>query len=209
MKIRTLMFAVAVAGTATGSQAQQSTTGSSIYTDLVLDRCKTVSQEEMGITLLCDGYRSYQVHFSEGDLRQSLFYGPVRQAILDEAFESFEPFNQVNTRIEWRTDPSGRPHATILRWILENMGSEGMPDDKSRGEVLVISRVAQPADGIGCVAGYVDARSNANANELARTVADTIAPGFDCGKSQPLWHGRRGEFASEPTHVWPESMSGQ
>lgn len=209
MKNRTIMLAFGMAMAATGLHAQQGRPGNSIYTDLVLDRCKMVSQEELGVTLLCEGYRSYQVHFSEGDLRQSLFYGPVRQAILDEAFESFEPFNQVNTRIEWRTDPSGRPHATILRWILENVGPEGTPDDKSRGEVLVISRVAQPADGLGCVAGYVDARSNANANELARTVADTIAPSFDCGKSQSLWHGRRGEFASEPTHVWPEGISGQ
>jgi hypothetical protein len=131
----------------------------SVYTDLDLNRCKTVTADEMGAVLTCGGYRSYQVHFSEGDLRQSVFYGPVRKDVLEQAFESFEPFNRVFNRIEWRVDGTGRPYAAILRWFIEN---------------------------------------------LARAVADNYAANFICMQQEALWHGRRGDKAAEPTHVWPE-----
>lgn len=178
----------------------------SAYTDLDLDKCRTVAEDEMGASLLCRGYSSYDVHFSESDLRQSILYGAIDRTLADEVFESFEAFNHVGSKIEWRRDTAGRPFATILRWFIENVDEQaGMPTKESTGQVLVISRVAQPDDGLGCVVGYVDALSNPDANELARNVADEQAQDFACGRDKSAWFGRRGDKSGEPTHVWPET----
>lgn len=181
----------------------------SVYTDLDLDRCETTASDDMGALMKCKGYKNYPIHFAEGDLRQSVLYGPVRAELIEGAFESFAPFNHINTKVEWRLDGSGKPVAAILRWFIENIGDTGMPTKEAEGQVLVISRVAQPDDGLSCVVGYVDALSNANANELARAVADNEARDFACGTQEAMWEGKRGEKASEETHVWPEGLSGE
>ena len=45
------------------------------------------------------------------------------------------------------------------------------------------------ADGT-CQIGYVDARANPDANELARKIADEHAKGFQCGKDKPIVLGK-------------------
>ena len=72
------------------------------------------------------------------------------------------------------------------------------------GEVLVISRVAQPEDGLGCVAAYVDALANPDPNKLARKIADERAPSFICGRDLPVYHGVRGPKAADPGLHLPE-----
>lgn len=178
----------------------------SAYTDLDLDKCRTVAEDEMGASMLCRGYDGYDVHFAESDLRQSILYGAVDKKLENEVFESFAVFNHVGSKIEWRRDTGGRPFATILRWFIENVDDQaGMPTKESTGQVLVISRVAQPGDGLGCVVGYVDALSNPDANELARNVADEQAQDFACGRDESAWFGKRGDKSGEPTRVWPET----
>ncbi|ATN36333.1 hypothetical protein ACO34A_21320 [Rhizobium sp. ACO-34A] len=181
----------------------------STYTDLDLDKCKTVASDDMGAIMLCSGYKDYQVHFAEGDLRQSVFYGPLDKKWQEQGFESFEPFNHVGAKIEWRLDGSGKPFAAILRWFLENVGPEGEPTEASTGQALVVSRVAQREDGLGCVVGYVDALANPNANEIARKIADEEARNFAGGHQEAVWHGKRGDKASEPTHVFPDGFPQQ
>jgi len=63
--------------------------------------------------------------------------------------------------------------------------------------VLVISKVGQPDDRSGCVAGLVDALANPDANALARKVADEVAPSFVCEKDTAVYHGTRGERATD------------
>lgn len=179
----------------------------SVYTDLNLDRCQTIAADDMGASMKCKGYKNYPIYFAEGDLRQSVLYGPVRAELIEGAFESFGAFNHINTKVEWRLDASGKPFAAILRWFIENVGDTGMPTKAAEGQVLVVARVAQPDDGLSCVVGYVDALSNSNANELARQVADGEASNFACGVQEAMWTGKRGEKASEETHVWPEGLS--
>lgn len=177
----------------------------SAYTDRNLDACKTLSQEEEGasVTLQCDGYRDLAVYFKEGDLRQSQSYGPISKAWLDEAFESFGPFNHSNAKIEWRLDGKGAPVATIVRWFVSD--PETTSDIETRyGQVLVVSTVATAQDPMSCVVGYVDALENRDANTLAREIADTKARGFTCGKDEPQWHGKRGSLAGEPMRYLPE-----
>ena len=198
----TTAFAVTTLGLAAPAMANES-----VYTDLNLDRCQTIAADEMGASMKCRGYDDYPIYFSEGDLRQSVLYGPVRAELIEGAFASFAAFNHINTKVEWRLDASGKPFAAILRWFIENVGDTGMPTKEAEGQVLVIARVAQPEDGLSCVVGYVDALSNPKANELARQVADGEASDFACGFQEAMWIGKRGEKASEETHVWPEGLS--
>ncbi len=179
----------------------------STYTDLDTDHCKTLSEEDSeggGISLQCKGFKDYPVYFKEGDLRQSILYGPASNASIEDIFESFEPFNHTARKIEWRLGPDGKPTATILRWFIENIDpATGEPSPKVQGQVLVVSKVAGQ-DGMGCVIGYVDALANPEPNVMARQIADTKAEGFACGTDSADFHGNRGSTAAEPTHVFPE-----
>lgn len=176
---------------------------SSSYTKLDIRKgCEQTSSNEVGGSYLCAGFADYPVHFAEGDLRQSVFFGHVGGWHAERAWESFGQFNYVNETIEWRLK-DGKPFATILRWFVENINPDtGAPDDAHRGQVLVVSRVAQPDDGDGCVVGYVDALANGDANTLARQVADTLAEGFACRTDEPQFHGARGPLSGDPTRVF-------
>ncbi|OCW59084.1 hypothetical protein AWJ14_04295 [Hoeflea olei] len=176
---------------------------SSAYTDLdpELAGCETIASDIAGGTWKCEGYRDYPVYFKEGDLRASVFFGHVAQVLIEDGFESFGPFNSTGKKIEWRLDDSGKPIAAILRYFVSD------PETAANGgQVLVVSRVAQADDGLSCVVGYVDARSNDNANELARRVADQDAADFACGYTEAAWYGERGALAAMTSSHLPESL---
>ena len=167
----------------------------SAYTKLDLENgCEFYQSDEMGGSAQCDGYKDYPVYFSEGDLRQTLRFGHVDPG--SDHWESFGQFNHVNNTIEWRLGSSGKPFATILRWFID----DGDPDAKD-GQVLVVSTVGTAANPVSCIAGYVDARANSNANELARSVADSVAPVFKCGEDLPSFYGERGPKSGDPTSL--------
>lgn len=131
-------------------------------------------------------------------------FGKVDRELIEGAFESFSAFNRVNTKIEWRLNGTGTPVAAILRWFIENPGPSGSPSPESTGQVLVISRVGTAAYPGSCFVGMVDAKATADANRVARQVADDIADTFDCGMQPPEWYGKRGDLTSERTFSWPE-----
>lgn len=162
----------------------------SAYTTVDFEKdCKQVDTDELGGSSTCKGYKDFPVHFSEGDLRQSVFYGHVGPWYEDGAFESFGRFNHAGDRIEWRM-AGGSPYATIRRWFVstgENDKGEPLPE----AQVLVISKVGQKGIGDACVVGYVEATANPDANDIARKVADETAKGFQCRKTEPAWHGVR------------------
>jgi len=168
----------------------------SAFTDLELDKCKTLvapDPDEPGgdfASMLCPGLGDYKVLFKEGDLRQSVHYGFLKQSIIEKAFESFGPFNHMNPKIEWRIGAGGKPIAAIQRFFVG--------DENSQGQILVISRVGQPGEEDGCPVGYVDALANKDANNLARAVADALAVHFRCGADTPDYHGAKGDKAAEP-----------
>tara|TARA_Y100000815_G_scaffold172366_2_gene156749 strand:+ start:53524 stop:54147 length:624 start_codon:yes stop_codon:yes gene_type:complete len=182
--------------------AQEEGELSSIYTKMDFETgCIRMSVDEVGASFSCAGHRGYGILFAESDLRQSVFFGYVGPWYADGAWESFSAFNQTNDTVEWRLS-DGRPYATILRWYIENPNPDtGAPDEAHRGQVLVVSRVAQPGEGSACVVGYVDALANPNANEMARDVADTLAADFTCMSDAPAYHGQRGPLAGEPMRV--------
>lgn len=195
-----VILAFGLAGSTPGLAAE------SAYTDFSWDdkRCKSTFKPEGDqpegdfVALSCPGLGKYAVLYKEGDLRASVHYGYLSKAIIDDAWESFGPFNYVAPKIEWRIGAGGKPYATIHRYFISNMNEEtGAPDKAHEGQVLVISRVGQPGDKSGCVVGMVDALANPDANGLARQVADDLAAGFRCGKDTAVYHGGRGEKSAD------------
>lgn len=185
----------------------------SLYTDASTDKgCEntgtpTPEDVDMGnVSLKCRGYKDYPFYFNAYDNRESAYFGHLSKEILDGAGETFETFNAIGDKIEWRLDGKGIPRATILRYMIQNLNPEtSEPDSDHEGQVLVVSRVGQPDDMTGCVTAYVDALENRDANELARKRADEQAPAFPCGKQKPVFHGRVGSKAGDPVYNYPEA----
>jgi hypothetical protein len=172
----------------------------SSYTEIAFQKtCKMLEEIEEGgsVTMLCSGHVGYPVHFAEGDLRHSLRFGYVTEEG-GIKWQSFEQWNRIGTTVEWRI-AQGRPFATILRWFIENTDNGGSADPGRVGQVLVVSRVGQPEDRQACVVGYVDALANADANVIARSIADTLTKDFRCGTDAPAFHGKRGKLSGTPS----------
>jgi len=169
----------------------------SVYTKMDLEKsCIFYSEYELGASAYCEGYKGYPVHFSEGDLRQMVRYGHINK--LQDQWESFGQFNRINDTIEWRIK-NKKPYAAILRWFVENSSQDGEYSKELEGQVLVVSTVADHKTPASCVVGYVDARANKNANELARKLADEKAASFKCGKEKPAFVGERGPHSGTPS----------
>ena len=157
---------------------------SSAYTPLALDKCRALPTDPddplAGGAWLCTGYRGIVVRVEENDERVYVSYGP-HAADEPAASETLPAFNDVGETIEWRLDGSGRPFATIFRF---HTGSED-----NRGSSLVVTRLAPP--GHVCRVGIVDAVANpdANANAIARAVADRFAAGYACSGSDAPAYG--------------------
>jgi hypothetical protein len=165
-----------------------------VYTKFDAKKCKHErgKQVEDYGSWLCPGHEKLNVLLSAGDQRMYVTYGSGKQKDL-AASQTFPGFNDVyEGTVEWRiekTDGKARPFATILRWNVVT------PDDrekatgpiKSTGRVLVVTRLGP---GGTCHVGYVDARANPDANELARRIADEKARTFKCGKDKAIVSGK-------------------
>lgn len=202
---RTGVVMLAIAAALQGAAVRAEGEIASVYSKLDFDTgCVQLLSEESGGRFSCAGLGGYGVLFSEGDLRQSVFFGNVGEWYGKGAWESFSAFNRANDTIEWRLR-DGVPYATILRWFIENANPEtGAPDKRSEGQVLVISKVGQPGIGEACVVGYVDALATPDPNEVARRVADTLADSFTCRVDEPDYAGEPGPRAGYPSRYFGE-----
>jgi hypothetical protein len=162
----------------------------SAYTTFDSDTCRHTpgrDVEDYG-SWLCRGYGDIPVRLAAGDQRMFVSFG--RNAARESAAgETLPGFNDVyKGTIEWRLErkPDGKlkPFATILRWnFMTN------PDDRqASGRKLVVTKLGP---GGVCHVGYVDARANPDANELARKLADEKARTFKCGIDKPQSIGNR------------------
>lgn len=161
----------------------------SAYTDIDFEKnCSIFAVNEEGgefANFACAGYKGYPILIYTGDLRESLFYGFPPQGDLAPAWESFSAFNRTGPKVEWRIERDGQretPVATIHRWFVS-----ADPDDSSKEvQVLVVEKVGQVHERMGCAIGLVMATGNPKANETARRIADEQAPGFVCGADEPV-----------------------
>jgi hypothetical protein len=182
-------------GIAASSAAAQSVTR--VYTKFDSKQClhtRGRDVEDYGFWR-CKGHDGIEVRLSAGDQRMQVSFG--RDAAREPAAsQTFPAFNNVyEGTMEWRLEPQAngkpRPFATILRWNVR------LEDDErtSTGRVLVVTRLNP---GGVCQVGYVDARSNPNANELAQQLADENARAFQCGKDKPIVRGKTSAGLSMP-----------
>lgn len=164
----------------------------SAYTKIDLTGCREIPPDPddplQSGTWWCEGYGDVPVYVMEGDLRFFVSYGEGAPAEL-AARTTLPAFNHIGETIEWRLGPDGVPFATILRFYTDS--GDGGPE----GQTLVITKLGGP--GQVCHFGYVDARTNPDANAIAREVADNGAADFDCGRETPLQFGLTGDEVPE------------
>lgn len=186
--------AILLSGLCAGSLAMSPAAAAgfdSAYTKLDLDGCQVLKEYEegTGVDLKCAGYRGIPVFVSEGDLRTVVGFGTQ-----NEIGGTFAPFNSPGTTVEWRLS-GGKPFAAILRFHLD-------PGDGSGKTVSVLGVHTIGGNGRdSCPVGYVDASVNADANILARKVADEEAGSFACGADRPRYTGNVSEIGGSATAV--------
>ncbi|OLF73959.1 hypothetical protein AWH62_07350 [Maricaulis sp. W15] len=91
-------------------------------------------------------------------------------------------FGQYHTVIEWRVGVTGTPYATIHRYISATFET-GEPE---RQETLIVTALRPGGTPTSCHVGYVDASAVADANRIARDMADQLASDFDCDSGE-IW----------------------
>jgi hypothetical protein len=181
---------IAVAAAVLSSATAAGQTIESAYTTFDAKKCKHKrgKQVEDYGAWECPGYRGLRVLLSAGDQRMYVTFGSWKKddIALSQTFPGFN--SAYEGTVEWRLEkqPNGkaRPFATILRW---NVRAEG-DVMRSTGRALVVTRLGP---GGVCHVGYVDARANPDANELARRIADEHARTFRCGKDKRILLGNR------------------
>jgi hypothetical protein len=140
---------------------------------------------------MCEGRGGYKIFIREDDLRETLTIGKTLKNAADEpaASDHYEAFNSYDDTVEWRSGADGKPYAVIVGWSYadnENPDADGRPTSL---RLLVVLRLPP---GAVCKVAYVDRAANADANALARTAADEIAPNFKCGADKVQIVGARG-----------------
>lgn len=180
-----------LAGPASGQTAQNF----SSYTSTAEKDCRLVrtgTADDGGGTRVCRGPAGLVVVVSEGDLRETVTVGRNHKTADSEpaARDGFGPFNSTTPTIEWRHPAKGQPPiAMIQRWHIADIEDEGKDGRPIAKQLLVITRLSP---GPVCRIAYVDVKANANANELAREAADTLARDFKCGTDTVKVMGARG-----------------
>ncbi len=152
----------------------------SVYTKLDLNNeCSIIHADDFGATFACPGYRGYPVMVAEGDLRMFVSYG--LDSLNERAAEqTLSAFNTIGETLEWRLADRTRgstPIATILRYFAE----DGLGGQQ---QFLIVTKVKQ---GATCQVARINASKYANANQIARDVADTMAEDFDCANEPIIW----------------------
>jgi len=192
-----LILVASLAAIAPPARAQSANDAVPTYTSTAEQDCRSDRQRrkiapERGGTRVCPGTHGFVVVVSENDLRETVSVGRSR-AFADKepaAKKWFAPFSSAATTVEWRSRRSAsRPFAIIQRWSLADNNDpdkDGRPRDK---QMLVVTRLPP---GAVCHIAYVDVAANANANELARKVADEAARNFDCAKDKVRVEGTPG-----------------
>ncbi|WP_424627320.1 hypothetical protein [Bradyrhizobium sp. SYSU BS000235] len=175
------VIALTLAGADLPGAVAQGAQNISSYTSTAEKDCRTISQGETaddGGTRLCHGPAGLVVIVSESDLRETVSIGRTRKAAENEPAASawFGPFSSTTPTIEWRSAEKGRPFAMIQRWHIADIADEDKAGRPIAKQMLVVTRLPP---GAVCHVAYVDVK--ANANDLAREAADTLARDFRCG----------------------------
>jgi hypothetical protein len=168
-----------------------------VYTKFDSKTCKHTKGrglEDYG-SWLCAGLGNVPVRLSAVDQRMQVTFGNGKDDLASS--QTFPGFNDVyEGTVEWRIEKTAgraRPFATILRWnvVTPTDRDKATSPSKASGRVLVVTRLGP---GGVCHVGYVDAKANPDANELARKLADETARTFKCGKDKRVVLGKVGDL---------------
>lgn len=117
------------------------------------------------------------------------FYTPPRTLL----------FGGYHSTMEWRRNESGA-YATIHRYVSEgpsmDVDPNGGPDsglDERQDHLVITALMPDSYERVACPLYVVDASQISDANEAARILADTFAPGHVCDDSEPYVFTDMGE----------------
>lgn len=167
-------------GSASGQTAQNIST----FSSTAPKTCRQVSKndpEDGGGVRVCPGPSGLVVVVSEIDSRETVSVGRNRKAAEKEpaATAYFEPLSWTTTTIEWRrTAKDQPPFALIQGWNFADVEDEGKDGRPKTKQILAVTRLTP---GAVCHVAYIDVTANADAIELIRNAADTLARDFKCG----------------------------
>jgi hypothetical protein len=151
----------------------------SAYTKLDLKACTeidpSVADEGYGGQLICPGYGTLKVFWSEGDLRSFVAFGESPKTHC-AARQTFNAFNSERETIEWRLK-DGKPIAVIQRWAV-NSDTEVPEKIKTW---LVVTKL-EPNN--SCHMAFVEG-ALPDANVKARLAADQNSGSFQCAIGKP------------------------
>lgn len=189
---KVLATAAAIFGFGASGEVEAGTY-SSVYSDLDIEQCQILNEDsEFGsVSYKCDGQFGYDVYVTEGDLRFYIAHSATGEPPEGTIGQTVAPFNNLGPKLEWRfeeSDGTPTPFATIVRYKYQTMNDDGT---YGNGQALVVSRFRS---GETCHVAYIDAFANAEANVMAREVADKYASGGECpeGRVPVLGHGGEG-----------------
>ena len=171
-------------------------TVTSVKTPLDLDKCRHKESdvpEDYG-DWRCKGHGGIAVYVTAGDQRTYMSFGrtPKKELAVKQTLAAF---NGNGDAIEWRGETKAgkfRPYAAIVHFsvTLDRAG------EKTEGEMIVIYRL--PPGG-SCQVGFVDAKANKDADDLARKIADEHARTFKCVPgTHPIFLGEKGPGFTGP-----------
>jgi hypothetical protein len=140
---------------------------SSVYTELNLDRCRTIEviPEGESVRRRCPGLGAIPLFVNAGDGRFDVDAG-----VDNGEWESLGGFNEIGPRIEWRR-ALGRPFAIIYRLRLTS-------PEQPPGSTLIIETIGRRG-APGCQIATVDG-ALPDANARARAIADRRARTHRC-----------------------------
>ena len=159
-----LLVALAALAPVTAAAAQPV---SSAYTDLDLDRCRTleVIPEGESVRQRCPGLGAIPLFVNAGDGRFDVDAG-----VDNGEWESLSSFNAPGQRVEWRL-AGRRPFAIIYRLRLTS-------PEQPPGSTLIVETIGRRG-APGCQVATVDG-ALPDANLRARAIADRRARTFRC-----------------------------
>lgn len=140
---------------------------SSVYTELNLDRCRTleVIPEGESVRRRCPGLGAIPLFVNAGDGRFDVDAG-----VDNGEWESIGGFNEIGPRIEWRR-AGRRPFAIIYRLRLTS-------PEQPPGSTLIVETIGRRG-APGCEIATVDG-ALPDANARARAIADRRARTHRC-----------------------------
>ena len=167
----------------------------SIYTDIGLDKCRTIEEKKDLLTIVaeCKGVAGYKLELLDIDDRQTVnvIFPDGRKHQLNFHKVVSPAFSNTGDKAEWRVvreEDRIKPVALIVRFVID--GSLADPVNGTDISYLTVSKITKDA---ACVTDFV--KPEKNQNEKARRLADASAD-KPCLKEYP-WHSDDVDEGSE------------